>query len=286
MRNCNSLFDRLKYFSEKKVLRKYYQVVMTNVFHSAFNAWMSALSIMALICFTGWFGVNKVQTKDFLFQVGVYPLLIATICTVADMICVVLTSSKKVYTSLLKFENNNDKMAGVVNFEKEIINANSLWCIMGVIAYILAACINIYIVQKGYLHLDIMDYKKVSIWIFILSVANGLIWNISSLARMKRIDFYDFLNIEKNENTDKDKIQKKSFVNCCIEMFFEVLGCLFALIGVGAYYYFAKNDDGYILYSVYYSICYVIMVIYIKYLIKFEYNTNTETVYPFKNLFN
>ena len=283
MRNRKSLFDRLKYFSEKKILSKYYQVIMTNVFHAAFNAWMSALSIMALICFTGWFGVNKVQTKDFLFQVGVYPLLIVTVCTVADVICVILTSSKKIYTSLLKFEKNTDKNTGVENFEKEIIRATLLWCSMGVIAYMVAAFINIYIVQNGYLHLDIVDYKKVSTWIFILTVSNGVIWNISSVARMKRIDFYDFLSIE---NIDKHKIQKKSFVNCCIEMFFEMVGCLFALVGVGAYYYFAKDDDGYILYSVYYSICYVIMAIYIKYLIKFEYNTNTETVYPFKNLFN
>ena len=274
-------FERYKFLNSIGILKIYLFALKTNMFHSIFNAWMSALSIMTIVCFGNFFGVAVVDLNDFVFSIVLVPAIVTSIAALCDVIFIFLNANKKIF-------NVFDSYKKTLNYNEFIKKFNSvfkLYCVVGFFLYLFFACLIGYIARCSFLKERIYNHS-----IFMCSVEGfallyGLIWNFASIFRLKRIEYNELLKLDNNViNNEVDK-----FRGYVYQLMFETIGCLLAFCSILVYYkqsIYTESNSAY--YTYYYVVYFSLICLYIKKLYDWEFRRDNlnATLYTTRNIFN
>lgn len=261
------------------VLENYLYALKTNMFHSIFNAWMSALSIMTVVCFSGIFGVRIVNLNDFIFNVVMIPTLVTSIAALCDIVFIFLAANRKVYSIFKNYEKTPDYNVLIKQFNR----AFKLYCIVGVLLYLVFAYVICYIAKYSFLSNNIYNFDVFKCSVMGGSFLFGVIWNLSSVCRLKRIEYNELLGLDNKINIEIGKF--RSYV---YQLIFEIIGCSLTVCSILVYY----NQNNYTelnasYYSYYYIVYFSLICLYLKkvYAWEFSYNNQNSILYPTRNIF-
>ena len=275
------MYERYQYLQKHSILEDYIHALKTNLFHTVFNAWMAALTVMTLVLLTGCFGIKKIDLDEAIFHIAITPTIIATIVAVIDIILVIAIADKKVYDMVHTYFRTNDYYK-CTNELKKYFN---VFCLMGCISYSIASIISVLVVERYYLYEYITDTKKFFFSVLIMVTLFGVVWNIATAFRLHRIDFKKLL-CKKNSNT-KDKEKQLRFL--CYQLAVEIFGCLLTFLSILVYSHNIKySNSNSTYYSLFYVACFTLMSFYMRKTYQWELSGKNkhQTIYPTKDIFN
>ena len=273
-------FERYKFLNSIGILKTYLFALKTNMFHSIFNAWMSALSIMTIVCFGKVFGVGIVNLNDFVFGIVLVPAIVTSIAALCDIVFIFISANKKVFDIFDSYKKTSDYNALIKTFN----DIYRLYCIVGVLLYLSFAFAIVCIAKFSFLKEHIYNYS-----IFMCSVAGlaflyGLIWNFASIFRLQRIEYNELLKVDNNViNNEVDK-----FRGYVYQLMFETIGCLLAFCSILVYYKQSIYTESNSAYYTYYYIAYFSLVcLYIKKVYDWEFRRDNlnAVLYTTRNIF-
>lgn len=273
-------FERYKFLNSIGILKIYLFALKTNMFHSIFNAWMSALSIMTIVCFGKVFGVRIVNLNDFVFGIVLVPAIVTSIAALCDIVFIFISANKKVFDIFDSYKKTSDYNALIKTFN----DIYRLYCIVGVLLYLSFAFAIVCIAKFSFLKEHIYNYS-----IFMCSVAGfaflyGLIWNFASIFRLQRIEYNELLKVDNNViNNEVDK-----FRGYVYQLMFETIGCLLAFCSILVYYkqsIYTESNSAY--YTYYYIASFSLICFYIKKVYDWEFRRDNlnAVLYTTRNIF-